>query len=67
MEDMKNDCCLVAKGSKNDRMYTLDAWILEMSASMFAHGKGVATYNDIWHKSIGHVNIQRLIQENIGP
>ena len=40
VEDMKNDYCLVAKGNRNDRMFTLDARILEMSAAMFAHGKG---------------------------
>ena len=27
---------------------------------MFAHGRGVIADIEIWHKRIGHVNIQRL-------
>ena len=56
-EDMKNDCCLVAKGNKNGRMFTLDVEIPKMSSAMFAHGKGAVANIDIWHKHIGHVNI----------
>lgn len=60
MEDMKNDCCLAAKGNRNGKMFTLDVGILEMSATMLAHGKCVFAYIDIWHKWICHVNIQWL-------
>ena len=59
-EDMKNDYCLVAKGNRNGRMFTLDVGILEMSVAMLAHEKGVVADIDIWHECIGHVNIQRL-------
>ena len=58
VDDMKNDCCLVAKGNRNGRMFTLDVGILEMSDAMFAHGKAIVVNIDIWHKWIGHVNIQ---------
>ena len=27
---------------------------------MFAHGTGVIAHIDIWHKHIGHVNVQQL-------
>ena len=56
VEDMKNDCYLVAKGNRKGKMFTLDVGIPEMSATMFVHGKGVVDI-DIWHKWIGHVNI----------
>ena len=32
----------------------------ELSAAMFAHGTSVVADIDIWHKRIGHVNVQRL-------
>ena len=60
MGDMKNDHCLVAKGNKNAKIFTLDAGIPKMIAAMFARGKGVFVDIDIWHKYIGHVNIQQL-------
>ena len=60
VEDLKNQCRLVAKGKRNGRMFTLDADIPEVQAAMFAHGRGVIADIEIWHKRIGHVNIQRL-------
>ena len=41
-------------------MFTLDADIPEVQAAMFAHRRGVIADIEIWHKRIGHVNIQRL-------
>ena len=41
-------------------MFTLDAMIIEISAAMFVHAKGVVANIDLWHKHIGHVNIQQL-------
>ena len=38
-------------------------WLLifqGVQAAMFAHGRGVIVNIEIWHKRIGHVNIQRL-------
>ena len=32
----------------------------EMNAAMFAQGSGVVADIEIWHKRIGHVNVQRL-------
>ena len=57
VEDMKNDCCLVAKGNKNGTRFTRDAKIPKMSVALFEHGKGVVAYIDIQHKLISHVNI----------
>ncbi len=31
-----------------------------MKAAMFANGSGIVGDTDIWHKRIGHVNMQRL-------
>ena len=42
------------------RMFTLDVDIPEIKAAMFAHGTRVVADTDIWHKHIGHVNLQRL-------
>ena len=51
---------LVAKGSRIGSMFTLDAGIPAMNAAMYAEGKGVVANIDIWHKCIGHANMQRL-------
>ena len=60
VEYMKNKGYLIAKGKKKGRMFTLDMDMPELSAAMFAHGTGVVVDIDIWHKRIGHVNVQRL-------
>ena len=60
MKDLKNDCCLVAKGNINGSMFTMDAGTLEMSVVMFANGKGVVVDIDIWQKCISYVNIPGL-------
>jgi hypothetical protein len=53
VEDFKDKCCLVAKG-------TLDVGMPEVEVVMFAQGARVVADMDIWHKRIGHVNEQRL-------
>ena len=60
VEDLKNKCRLVAKGKRQGRMFMLDVEIPEVKAAMFANGSGVVADTDIWHKRIGHVNMQRL-------
>ena len=42
------------------RMFTLDVNVPEVKVAMFLHGVGVIADVDIWHKQIGHVNLQRL-------
>ena len=41
-------------------MFTLDVDIPNVGAPMFAYGRGVIADIEIWHKHIGHMNIQRL-------
>ncbi len=41
-------------------MFMLDVEIPEVKAAMFANGYGVVADTNIWHKRIGHVNMQRL-------
>jgi hypothetical protein len=53
---MKNQGKLIAKGERNGRMFTLDVNMLEVNSMLFTHGKGAG----IWHKRVGHVNLQRL-------
>ena len=60
VEDLKNKCRLVAKGKRQGRMFMLDVEIPEVKAAMFANGSRVVVDTDIWHKKIGHVNMQRL-------
>ena len=55
VEDMKNNCCLVAKGNRKSRMFSLDARIPKMSTAMFTHGEGIVVDIDIWHNCIGQV------------
>jgi len=40
-------------------MFTLDVHMPEVNSMLFTHGKG-AGYIRIWHKRVGHVNLQRL-------
>jgi hypothetical protein len=40
-------------------MFTLDVNMPEVNSMLFTHGKGAGNIG-IWHKRIGHVNLQRL-------
>jgi hypothetical protein len=40
-------------------MFTLNVNMLEVNSMLFTHGKGVGDIR-IWHKRIGHVNLQCL-------
>ncbi|MDM1593452.1 hypothetical protein HX035_24200 [Escherichia coli] len=61
VEDFKHGCRLiVAKGKKEGRLFKLDARILELNSAMFSKSNGIVQDIDMWHKRIGHVNIQRL-------
>ncbi len=57
VEDMKNQGKLIAKGEKNGRMFTLDVNMLKVNSMLFTHGKGAGDI-EIWHKQVGHVNLQ---------
>ncbi len=58
-EDMKNQKKLIAKGERNGRMFTLDVNMHEVNSMLFTHGNGVGDIG-IWHKRVGHVNLQHL-------
>ncbi len=60
VEDLKNKYRLVSKGKRQGYMFMLDVEIQELKAAMFANGFGIVADTDIWHKRIGHVNMQRL-------
>ena len=60
VEDFNNKNKLIAKGKRMGCMFTLDVHIPEIKAAMFAHRTRVVADTDIWHKRIGHVNLQRL-------
>ena len=60
IEEYKEDGRLIAQGKKVGRMFTLDVDVPEVKAAMFAQGTGVVADIEIWHKRIGHVNVQRL-------
>ncbi len=47
------------KREKNRRMFTLDVNMLKMNFMLFTHGKGAKDI-EIWHKQVGHVNLQHL-------
>ncbi len=59
VEDMKNQGKLIAKGERNGRMFTLDVNMPKVNSMLFTHGKRASDIG-IWHKRIGHVNLQRL-------
>jgi hypothetical protein len=59
VEDVNNQGKLIAKGERNGRMFTLDVNMPKVNSMLFTHGKGAENIG-IWHKRIGHVNLQRL-------
>jgi hypothetical protein len=59
VEDLKNQGKLIAKGERNGQMFTLDVNMHEVNSMLFTHGKGVKDIG-IWHKWVGHVNLQRF-------
>ncbi len=44
-------------------MFTLDVNMPEVNSMLFTHGKGAGDIG-IWHKRVGHVNLQRLKHYN---
>jgi len=59
VENMKNQGKLIVKRERNGRMFTLDVNMHEVNSMLFTHGKGARNIR-IWHKRVGHVNLQRL-------
>ena len=50
---------LGCKGKHKWKNVYLQCKHASVKAAMFAHGTGVIADIDIWHKRIGHVNVQR--------
>ncbi len=59
VEDMNNQGKLIAKKERNGRMFTLDVNMPKANSMLFTHGKGAGDIG-IWHKRVGHVNLQRF-------
>jgi hypothetical protein len=59
VENMKNQGKLIVKGERNGQMFTLDVNMPEVNSMLFTHGKGTEDIG-IWHKRVGHVNLQHL-------
>jgi len=59
VEDMKNQGKLIGRGERNGRMFNLDVNMPKVNSMLFTRGKGARDIG-IWHKQIGHVNLQRL-------
>ena len=60
MENFKDRCKLIAKGNRVGRMFTLNVKMPKANKAMYAQGSRVVANIDIWHKRIGHVNLQKL-------
>ena len=58
IEDPKKGYKMIAKGKKEGRMFTMD--ITKDDRTCFAHGNEKIVEIDLWHKRIGHVNLQKL-------
>jgi hypothetical protein len=59
VKDMKNQGKLIAKGKRNGQMFSLNVKMPEVNSMLFTHGKGARDIG-IWHKRVGHVNLQHL-------
>ncbi|MCO5548160.1 hypothetical protein L7F22_001618 [Adiantum nelumboides] len=60
VEEYKTNGKLVAQRKKVGRMFTLNVNMPKMNAVMFAQGTDVVADVEMWHKQIGHPNVQRL-------
>ena len=60
VEDFQSSFKLVAKRKRIGRMFTLDVNMPIKSAALFTSKNAIIFDMDIWHKRIGHVNVQRL-------
>ena len=60
VEDPNNRYRMVAKGKRIGRMFTLDVEVPARNDMLYTQKNAVITDIDIWHKRIGHVNVQRL-------
>ena len=60
VEDPNNKHKMVAKGKRIGRMFTLNVKILAGSHMLYTQKNAEITDIDIWHKIIGHVNVQWL-------
>ena len=65
VEDFQSGCRLVTKGKRIGRMFTLDVNMPIKNATLFTSKNAVISDMDIWHKQIGHVNVQRLKNNGI--
>jgi hypothetical protein len=59
VKNMNNQGKLITKKERNGRMFTLDVNMPKVNSMLFTHGKGIGDIG-IWHKRVGHVNLQRL-------
>jgi len=59
VENMKNQVKLITKGERNGQMFTLDVNMPKVNSMLFTNGKGAGDI-EIWHKWVGHVNLQHL-------
>ena len=55
---IEKDGRLIAKSRKDGHMFILDS--NEVKSAMFAKGLKTETSIELWHKRIGHINLQRL-------
>ena len=55
---IEKDGRLIAKGRRDGRLFILDS--NEVKSAMYAKGLKTETNIELWHKRIGHVNLQRL-------
>ncbi|MCO5599167.1 hypothetical protein L7F22_053267 [Adiantum nelumboides] len=60
VEEYKKNEKLVAQGKKVKSMFRLNVNMPKMNVVMFAQGSSVVADVEIWHKRIGHANMQRL-------
>ena len=55
---IEKDGRLIAKGRRDGRLFILDS--NEVKSAMYAKGLETETSIELWHKRIGHINLQRL-------
>ena len=65
VEDPRKQFKIIAKGTKQDRLFTMEVKMHDSQVMFVSHDNKSIAQLDLWHKRLGHVNVQKLKQCNM--
>ena len=66
VEDPRKQFKIIAKGTKQDRLFTMEVKMHDSQVMFASHDNKSIAQLDLWHKRLGHVNVQKLKQMQYG-